>query len=123
MTTLSTLATPLAILRQTEKAVQVDIDGRNETFAWLPKSQIEMSITQFSDDVVAVVDWLARKYDLYTKEQSEKNAVRREAAFSKYEALVAWAKENNLPVRNRMKKATIIAKATDAGLTVPAHLI
>lgn len=121
--TLSTLATPLAILRQTEKAVQVDIDGRNETFAWLPKSQIEMSITTFSDDVVAVVDWLARKYDLYTKEQSEKNAVRREAAFNRYDQLVAWAKENNLPVRNRMKKATILAKATDAGLTVPENLI
>ncbi len=56
------------------------------------------------------------------KEWVEEKIKRQEEAFNKYEQLVNWAKEQGLKVRNKMKKATILATIKDAGLTVPVEI-
>ena len=47
-----------------------------------------------------------------------------EAGLSRYEKLVAWAKENKVKgVRSRMKTTTLMSLIEAAGLTPPAELV
>lgn len=85
---------------ETEKAVKLAFDSDfGKTYLWAPKSAL-----------LSPADWDAAD-------------ARRYAAFSRYDRLVAWAKENGIKgVRKMMKKTTIIKKVIAAGMTVPAEL-
>jgi hypothetical protein len=59
---------------------------------------------------------------LTSAEQADRQA-KFDTGASKYEQLIAWAKEKGVPVRMKMKKATIMKMIADAGLQAPAEFI
>lgn len=112
----------LTVVRETEKAVLVNVPGEydhvRETCSeqvWLPKSRIEISE---EGKVVKMADWLAKKNGIPTEEAEKVAEGRREAALDRYADLVAKAKAAGLPVRNRMKTATILKIAKDHGVAL-----
>ncbi|RRG06362.1 MAG: hypothetical protein DUD28_02780 [Lactobacillus sp.] len=66
----------------------------------------------------------APKSALMTAADLKANDDRKQNAFAKMDALKAWAKDHGVKgLRARMKKATVIKKINDLGLTAPAELI
>lgn len=126
-TTFKTLAVPYPVVRETAKAILVAVDSKFDYYAddfvnvevWIPKSQATVE----NNILVAAAGWIIREKGLLSQESADRATAKRDAAFAKYDALVAWAKEAGLPVRNRMKKATIVNIARNAGFEVPAQLI
>lgn len=88
------------VARETEKAIKLVFDSDfGKTYIWAPKSA------------------------LITAEDVKRENARREAAFDRYDRLVAWAKKNGVKgVRKMMKKTTIMKKINAAGMTVPVEL-
>lgn len=55
----------------------------------------------------------------YTVAEIEAEAEKINQGLEKYEKLVEWAKSQGLKVRSRMKKSTILAIISEAGLEAP----
>lgn len=98
-----------------EKGILFDIEARTghnlsaENFENLTKYEASM-----------LIDLLIKAP---RKEWVEAKEAKKEEAFNKYEKLVAWAKEQGLKVRNKMKKSTILSAIREAGLVAPVELV
>ena len=120
MSNFETLYEAVKIVRETEKAVMVNVNDFNAHMTnyvvslWLPKSQIEI----IDGKVVKMADWLAKKNGLPTNERMEVIQRKQAAGLSRYDELVGKAKAAGLPVRNRMKTATILEIAKKHGVTL-----
>lgn len=86
------------VVGETEKAVRIQfVSDFGKTSYWFPKSVF---------------------YTAEEKQEEERKAqADREARYARYEKLVNFAKEQGLPVRNKMKAATIMQMLKDAGVT------
>lgn len=67
--------------------------------------------------------WLIKELIAAPKKKTAEQVAHFENACNKYDQLIAWAKENGLKARSKMKKASVLKLASEAGLTVPAELI
>jgi len=142
---MQTFINSLNIVRETEKAVLVSLLRNNEWMVedhldntveiWFPKSQVEIE----DGKVIAATEWIIKskmkeneeytlsfqnswkgfdEKELATVEAAEKREAALNAGIAKYDDLVARAKAAGLPVRARMKTATILKIAAEHGIVL-----
>lgn len=98
------LQTPAKVVKETDRAVQIDADGQN---VWLPKSQA----TVIDGYAVAVSDWARQNKGLQTAELSSSHQANLEAMKSRQEAERAERRERIEAARREAREARAAAEA------------
>lgn len=112
----------LKILKQTEKAVMVNVmtehyfgSGECEKNVWLPKSHITIGAS--GEVVVEIADWLVKKNDISRKFNEFKTNT--DEKLNQYFEKVEKAKAMGVKgIRKGMRWVTILAKAQEQGIVL-----
>lgn len=79
-------------------------------------------LLKFESDFGSITKWIPKSCIMTDEEEKEVES-KIEDGFNKYEKLIAWAKENGIKVRNRMKKSTVVSIIKKSGFEIPAELV